>query len=376
MGWDVFQFQVSTTFPSDPLLLRAITSLPATRFRSTTLIRTMASPTTLPKTMRAILQPDANEKRLILTRRDIPIANYDAGEHLIRVHSIAPCAGELLWPKFFPPPARELIPCYDVAGTVVTAPDFSPFRPGDEVYARTDYVRLGCARDYTIGITSELAHRPKGLSWVESAAIPLSSQTAWQALFVQSGVGDLESGNWKGKRVLVTAASGGVGLWIVQLGKLAGATVIGTCGPNNVELVKSLGASEVINYRAVDLKTWGQVAENKVDVVIDCVGKKSLEDAWWCVKDGGSLISICEPPKQVQPEGYNGKDVKNLFFIMEATRAHLEAITKLVEEGKCRGFVDSVWPLEQFEEAFQRMDTGHARGKIILDFSLNNPGFN
>ena len=335
----------------------------------------MTSATT-PKTMRAVVQPDANEQHLVLTQRDVPTANHEADEHLIRVHSIAPCARELLWPKYFPPPARELIPCYDLAGTVVTTPDASPFRPGDEVYARTDYVRPGCARDYTIATTRELAHRPKGLSWVESAAIPLSSQTAWQALFVQAGFGDLESGNWKGKRVLVTAASGGVGLWVVQLAKLAGATVIGTCGPDNVELAKSLGASEVINYRATDLKDWGQSAGNKVDVVIDCVGKKSLEDSWWCVKDGGILISICEPPKQVQPEGYDGKDVKELFFIMEANGAHLEAITRLVEAGTCRGFVDSVWPLEQFNEAFKRMDSGHARGKIIIDLSLNNPDFN
>ncbi|EEP76272.1 predicted protein [Uncinocarpus reesii 1704] len=331
----------------------------------------MASP--IPKLMRALIQPNAAETRLILTQCEVPVPDKRAGEHLIRVHSIAPCAGELLWPKNFPPPKpRELIPCYDIAGTVVAAPESSPFRVGNEVYARTNYFRPGCARDYAIGVVDELAHRPQHLSWVQAAAIPLSSQTAWQALFVRSGVGGFTSGAWKGKRVLVTAASGGVGIWVTQLAKLAGATVIGTCGPENVELVHSLGAVEVINYRTTNLREWAQAPEKKVDVVIDCIGRKSLEDAWWAVKTGGILLSIFQPPEQVKPEEYTGTGVNSIFFVMSPNRAHLEEITKLVDEGKCRSVVDSVWPLEQFEEAFKRLDSGHAKGKIIFDLSLNN----
>ncbi|KAK9326645.1 hypothetical protein V1520DRAFT_350872 [Lipomyces starkeyi] len=333
----------------------------------------MAS-TSIPTTMRALIQPSATEKHLILTQREVPAANSKADEHLIRVHTVAPCAGELLWPKNFPPPKpRELIPCPDVAGTIVTAPESSPFQVGDEVYARTNYLRPGCARDYAIGVTDELAHRPKHLSWAECAAIPLSSQTAWQALFFHVGIGDFASDAWKGKRVLVTAASGGVGVWVTQLAHLAGATVIGTCGPENIDLVKSLGASEVINYRTTDLRQWAQTTPGKkVDVVIDCIGRKSLEDAWCCIKDGGVLLSIFQPPKQVQPDEYRGKDIRDIFFVMSPNRSHLEEITKLVEQGKCRPLVDSVWPLEQFGEAFKRLDSGHARGKIILDLSLNH----
>ncbi|KAF7585412.1 hypothetical protein BBP40_010975, partial [Aspergillus hancockii] len=87
--------------------------------------------------------------------------------------------------------------------------------------------------------------------------------------------------------------------------------------------------------------------------------------------DGGVLVSIFQPPEQVRPEGSEKKSVKDLFFIMKPDRTHLEAITGLVKEGKCRGVVDSVWPLEQFEAAFARVDGGHARGKVILDLSLN-----
>ncbi|RHZ46399.1 NADP-dependent oxidoreductase [Aspergillus thermomutatus] len=311
----------------------------------------------LPKTMRALLQPSFEEPRLVLIPdHPVPTATEGTDEHLIRVHCVSPCANELNWAKYHPAlQAREQIPCYDVAGTVITAPASSDFQPGTEVYARSHFLRPGCARDYAIVSGGDLARRPQHLSWAESTSIPLSTQTALQALFVQSGIGELGDEAWKGKRLV----------------RLAGATVTGTCGPRNVEFVKSLGASEVINYREMDLKEWGQRPEHQVDLVVDCVGKKSLEDAWWCVKEGGVLISIFQPPEQVQPEECKGKNVRNLFFIVSANRVDLEKITKLVEEGKCRGVVDSVWPLEQFEEAFKRLDEGHARGKIILDLSLN-----
>ncbi|KAL5339646.1 NAD(P)-binding protein [Aspergillus crustosus] len=330
--------------------------------------------TTLPKTMRAIVQSDPKSTILTLTTRPLPTPSPNTTEHLIKVHSVSPCSGELLWPANFPPPTlREFIPCYDISGTVVTSPNnaSSPFKPGDEIYFRSNYLRNGCASDYTLGTTEEMALRPKGLPAVEATAIPLSAQTAWQALFIHSGVGDLDSASWKGKRVLVTAASGGVGMWVVQLAKIAGATVIGTCGPDNISLVKSLGADEVLNYRATEIQVWAENANAKVDLVIDCIGRKSLTDAWWTVKEGGTVLSIFQPPNTARPEDLSVSDVKDVFFIMEPRRDHLEPITKLVEEGRARGFVDSVWPLEQFAEAFKRVEGGHARGKVIIDLGLN-----
>ncbi|KAL2871656.1 NADP-dependent oxidoreductase [Aspergillus lucknowensis] len=329
----------------------------------------------IPKTMRALVQQNPQSTNLTLTTVPTPQpAPNTSNEHLIRVHAVAPCAGELLWPKNFPPPVPRdtYIPGPDFAGTVVTAPSSSPFRVGDEVYARANYLRNGAASEYTISVTEEIARRPRGISAVQGTAIPLSSQTAWQALFVQAGVGDLESGNWMGKRVLVTAASGNVGRWVVQLAKIAGATVVGTAGVGNLEAVRSLGADEVLDYRSVDLKEWAAAPGAKVDVVIDCIGRKSLEDAWWAVKDGGTVLSIFQPPNTAVPEGYTGKDVKDLFFIMGPNREHLEAITKLVDEGRVTGLVDSVWPIEQFEEVFKRVEGGRARGKVVIDFALNS----
>ncbi|KAK9319416.1 hypothetical protein V1517DRAFT_332638 [Lipomyces orientalis] len=331
----------------------------------------------LPTTMRTLLQSSADSKDLtITTTHPLPTANPSLGEHLIRVHACAPCAGELLWPKNFPPPKpRELVPCPDIAGTIISAPEDSPFQAGDEVYARTNYIRPGNAREYTIGVTDELARRPKGLSWAEAAAIPVSAETAWQALFIHAGIvsGDGEVDfsaareAWSGKRVLVTAASGSVGMWVTQLASLLGAEVVGTCGLENTALVQSLGASEMLDYRTTNVREWAERPRKKVDVVIDCIGGKSLEDAWWTVKDGGVVLSIFQYPKQVCPDSYTGEGVRDIFFIMQPNGKHLEEITKLVEQGKCRPLVDSVWPLEQFQEAFKRLDTGHVRGKVILE---------
>lgn len=311
----------------------------------------------IPSTARALLQPDPASTSLILTSLPVPKPKPNSNEHLIRVHALALCNGELLWPKNFPPAdpgARTLVPGYDVAGTIVEAPESSPFRVGDEVYARTMYAHTGCARDYTIAVTEELAHRPKSLSWAESAATALSAQSAWQALFVQAGLDDIASGLAKGKRILVTGASGGVGLWVVQFAKLAGAEVVGTCGSHNIKLVESLGAKEVIDYRTLSLQDWARDSENQVDVVINCSGRKALEDAWWTVKDGGVLISIVQPTEPVRPPGCSGKNVKNWFFIMQPNRAQLEQITKLIDDGKCCPLVDSVWRFEDYEKAYER----------------------
>jgi NADPH:quinone reductase-like Zn-dependent oxidoreductase len=208
---------------------------------------------------------------------------------------------------------------------------------------------------------------------VQAAAVPVSAQTAWQILLEHAvsvgGEVDWETAGkfWRGKRLLVTAASGGVGMWVVQLGRLLGAEVVGTCGGGNLDFVRSLGA-EALDYRIVDLRGWAE--DREVDVVVDCVGGRALGDAWWTVKEGGVVLSIYQPPLMVKPEGFE-RVVRDVFFVMGPFGRQLGEISRLIEGGKCRGMVDSVWPLEQFEEAFKRLDGGHAKGKIVFDLSLN-----
>jgi len=322
--------------------------------------------------MAKALMLDLSTGKVSLTKSSVPTPKPNSSEHLIKMHTTALCAGELLWPIYFPVPNpdKEPVPGYDLAGTVVTAPASSPFQPGAEVYARTDFYRTANAREYSIALTEELALAPRNLSWEERATVPLSALTAWQALFVHGKLGGIGAEAARGKRVLVTAASGGVGVWVVQLAKLAGCEVVGTCGTGNVEFVKGLGADEVVDYRTTDLRAWAEADENrKADVVIDCVGGKTLEMCWSCVKDNGILMSIVEEPDAHKPEDWRNRGVTASFWIMHADGEQLAQITRLIEEGKCRPVLDSVYPLEEFEKAFERSDGGHAKGKVVLKIS-------
>ena len=333
------------------------------------------SSTSLPVQIRSILQPDFQKTDLILAKLPIQQAKEGTDEHLIRVYATAPCGGELLWVRDFPQivlPGKVGVPCYDLSGVVVTAPASSPFQPGAEIYTRTDAGRTGNAREYTIALTSELALKPKNLSWEEAASVPLSAFTAYQALFEHGGLspgwndeaGKLENSK---KRVLITTSSGAVGVWLVQLAKIAGVKdIIGLAGPNNVDFAKSLGVTEVINYKQQSLGAWAAAGNPKVDLIIDLLGNQTLADAWTAVKDGGVLISIREPPENRKPKENAPKDVANHFFIMKPEGWQLKEIAKLLENGEARAVVDSVWNLEEFKEAFAKSESGHARGKVII----------
>jgi NADPH:quinone reductase-like Zn-dependent oxidoreductase len=175
------------------------------------------SSTTIPTSMKTLLQPNAASKSIILTTVSVPVPTTNSAEHLVRVHAAALTNGELLWLKNFPAPpslsqGKEPVPCYDMSGVVVKAPSDSPFQLGSEVFARTNYYRTGSGREYTICETSELAIKPKRLSFVQAATVPMSVETAYQALFVHAQLLPIAETGAKEKRVFVTAGSGAVGM--------------------------------------------------------------------------------------------------------------------------------------------------------------------
>lgn len=216
----------------------------------------------------------------------------------------------------------------------------------------------------------------------DAASVPMSAHTAWQALFEQglltgsftsssvprvSDSGEiLGSDLAKGKRVLVLGAAGGVGLMAVQFAKLAGATVYGTASSRNEEFLRELGVDGVVNYTKISVKDWIAEApsERKFDLVFDCVGGKAMLDGWFGVKEHGTYISVVpgfvEEPENGKPEG-----VRSKWFIMEARGEELERVGRFFGKG-LRATVDGVWGLEQWEEAFKRTGSGHARGKVVI----------
>lgn len=137
--------------------------------------------------------------------------------------------------------------------------------------------------------------------------------------------------------------------------------------------MKSLSASEVLDYRSADVKKWVEAEGGRqADLVIDCIGRQALIDAWWVVKEGGTLISIFQPPEGMKPAELPTQDVKNLFFIQEPLGEHAEKVGKLIDAGGFVTVVDSVWPVEKFEGAVDRMESGKARGKVVIEFVPQN----
>lgn len=326
----------------------------------------------IPAVQRAIVQPDKMSTEVVMTS-DHPVPQLDkaAGEHLIQVKTVAITRGELLWPRYFPTDVavpKVLVPCDDVAGVVVDGPEASPFRPGARVYARSNYRRAGGARQYTVLLAEEMAPCPSRLSWPDAAAVPMSAETAWQALFVHAGLTPQE-GAAKGTTILITAASGGVGVWLVQLAKWIGATAIATCGPGSVERVKALGADEVLDHTKDSVEEWLKGRDVSADLVVDCIGGQALADAWHAVKRGGKIFSVVQPPASVRPAALAELEVSDLFFVMEPDGKQLEQIGRLIEDFGMESSVDSVFAFDEFQAAFARAGSGKATGKVVMEVS-------
>lgn len=271
----------------------------------------------------------------------------------------------LTWPELYASPKPAHLG-NDFAGIVAeTSPDEKEFRPGDEVYGMARAERGGTWAQYALVASEEAERKPKGLGWEEAAALPLSALTADQALFVHAG---LEVGARAGKRVLVTGAGGGVGMFVVAFAAAAGHDVVGACGDEgrDGEFVRGMGAAVVVEYG--DLKMQGEF-----DVVVDTVGGEVLRGCWEVVKGDGALVSVDTASwKFVEEHGRDGlssgkEGVRALFFIVEPSRQSMERISRAVETKGVKGLVAKTFPFEQAREAYEvAASGGYGRGKVVL----------
>jgi len=266
---------------------------------------------------------------------------------------------------------------HDVAGVVVrVGPRVQRFKAGDEVYARPDDFRIGAFAEY-IGVKEDsLAIKPSVLTMEEAASIPLVGLTAWQALIEKA---DLK----KGQKVFIQAGSGGVGTFAIQLAKHLGATVATTTSSANVELVKSLGADVVIDYK----KDAFEDLLRDYDAVLNSQDEKTLEKSLRVLKGGGKLISISGPPDPEFGEEMRSpwfvklimrllsfrirrkarrRNVSFSFLFMKPSGKQLREITRLIESGAIRPVVDRVFPFESTNEAMAYVEGGRAKGKVVV----------
>lgn len=245
---------------------------------------------------------------------------------------------------------------WDVAGTIEEVGSaVKDWKVGDRIFARPDTTRFGTYAEHTIVDEHLLAPLPKGVSANEAAAVPLAGLTAYQALFDHGHVTE-------GQKVLIHAGAGGVGTYAIQLAKAKGAYVYTTASEKNHELLKSLGADEVIDYRSTDFR---DVAK-EVDMVLDTMGGDVQKNSMDILKEGGYLISILsiEDEDKAKEKGIHAKAVW-----LDTNGKQLKELGDLMEEGKLKSVVGETFLLTRqgIYDAHALSETHHAVGKIVIE---------
>jgi len=270
-----------------------------------------------------------------------------------------------------------LILGHDVAGVVLRVGSrVRRFTAGDEVYARPADGRIGAFAEFIALKEDDVAIKPKALTMEEAASVPLVGLTAWQALIERASLK-------RGHKVLIHAGSGGVGTFAIQLAKHVGATVATTTSTANVDLVKSLGADVVIDYKKDDFSH----VLREYDTVLNTLDKVTLEKSLRVLKPGGQLISISGPPDAAFARSLSAgwvlrtimgvlsytirakakrRQVHYSFLFMKADGRELAQITSLIDGGFIRPVVDRVFPFASTKEAMAYVESGRAKGKVVV----------
>lgn len=324
---------------------------------------------------------DRYAKNASLRLGDVPEPDVRERDVLVEVHAAAvnPLDSRIRDGEFklILPYRPPFVAGHDVAGTVVRVGSMvQRFKAGDEVYARPRDGRIGTFSEYIAIDEADVALKPNNLSMEEAASIPLVGLTAWQALVERAHL-------TRGQKVFIQSGSGGVGTFAIQLAKHLGAAVATTTSRANADLVRSLGADVVIDYKNDDFKT----ILSGYDVVLNSQGNETLEKSLRVLKRGGTAVSISGPPDPGFAEQLGLNPVLKLLLRVvsagirkKARRAglnysflwvaghggHLAKIASLIEEGAIRPVVDRVFRFERTNEALAYIEQGRAKGKVVV----------
>jgi NADPH:quinone reductase-like Zn-dependent oxidoreductase len=248
----------------------------------------------------------------------------------------------------------------DVAGVVeAVGQKTTRFQVGNEVFGTCD----GSFAEYASTLEDTLALKPANLTFEQAAAVPTSAVAALQALRDAGGIK-------AGQHVLLVGASGGVGLYAVQIAKSFGAEVTGVCSTTKVDMVRSLGADHVIDYTQEDFTQSG----HQYDLILVMGGNHSLSELKQVLRPGGTLVPVGTEGGSRLVGGKAwiramllSKLVRHLRpLASQPNQADLQFVTELIEAGKIRPLIDKTFPLREVPEAIRYLTAGHARGKIVI----------
>jgi NADPH:quinone reductase-like Zn-dependent oxidoreductase len=251
----------------------------------------------------------------------------------------------------------------DFSGIVVSSPyEGHPIKPGDEVYGMVPVPRsTGSYAEYLAVPSMSLAPKPKALSHVEAAGVPLAALTAWGMVV------ELAKAH-EGQRMLIHAGAGGVGHFAIQFARFFGAWVIATGSTRNLKWLTELGANEVIDYTT----TRFDDAVEPVDVVIDLIGNVHDETgtrSLSVLRPGGLIVNAPSGSWDSMIDDAAAAGARASHYKVAPDGSTLAVISRLLESGDVRVFVDQVFALDEAPDAHRALETGHTRGKIVLKVS-------
>ena len=328
----------------------------------------------IPTTMMA-LRAHARGGPEQLVYEQAPTPRPGPGEALVEVHAAAITFAELTWDQTWTTrdgrDRTPTIPSHEVSGTVVgLGPDADGVAVREEVYGLIDFDRDGAAAQYVTLPAADLAARPRSITHVETATLPLAALTAWQALVDHAALKP-------GERVLVTGGAGGVGAYAVQLAASLGGAVTATGRAAQRDFVLGLGAGTFLASDSADTTAADADAdtaagaagpaattpEGGFDVVIDTVGGPVLEASYGMTRRGGRLVTLSAPPDAGKAAALG---LRAVFFIVAPDAAELEQLAALVDDGKLRPVLSQTFPLRDGRDAFESATVPHPPGKTVL----------
>lgn len=316
--------------------------------------------------MRAIVLPRFGDPG-VLELREVPKPVPGPGEILVRIVASGtnPVDAKIRQAGTWAQVALPAIIGYDASGVVeAVGPGVARFREGDEVFYTPEIFGNphGTYAEYGVVPAAIVARKPERLSHAEAAAIPLAGGTAYEAIVRRLALR-------VGETVLIHGGAGGVGSFAIQIAKAAGARVVATAGPDNQETLHALGADVCVDYRSehaerIALRVTGG---HGVDAALTTVGGSTVASATEAVRPFGRIATILGFQGDLTPLYLKNQTLHGVFLTREGRR--LEELAHLVEQGKLTPLVDAVLPLEQAAEAHRRLDTGHGRGKVVLELA-------
>jgi NADPH:quinone reductase-like Zn-dependent oxidoreductase len=291
----------------------------------------------------------------VLKFEDAPMPEPGPGEALVKVSGsgINPVDWKIREGK-----NRDQMPAHfpqvinrEFSGTIVKlGSGVSGYNVGDPIYG---IGTTGTCAEYVLAKPEAFAHAPATMELPATGGIPLAAMTAWQGLFDLGGL-------TAGQKVLIQAASGGVGTFAVQFAKYAGAYVYATASSNRLDIVQELGADRPIDYKS---EKFEEIA-TEVDVVLDLIGGETGRRSLACLKKGGILVSsVHDAP--VDEAKAQGKRAVNLT--MKPSPIQLEQFSSMIQDLKLKPLIDAVVPFDRAIEAENQVQEGHSLGKIVID---------